>query len=143
MSPILWAVAKWDEARAHNSHDFALDTNEFKELVGEIDEELQDQNVDEFLSTIYEKIFNEYVKHRFSDDSQESMGTAEYNRYVDEHARDADEDVFDYADLGKSFFLNDIIQLTELVQNGNFGEGNEYEKKVIEYILAGYESRKA
>lgn len=70
------------------------------------------------------------------------MGTAEYNRYVDEHARDADEDVFDYADLGKSFFLNDIIQLTELVQNGNFGEGNEYEKKVIEYILAGYEKSK-
>ena len=139
LSPILWAVAKWDEARAHNSHDFSLDTDEYKELVGEIDEELQDQNVDEFLSTIYEKIFNEYVKHRFSDGPQESMGIAEYNRYVDEPAREADEDAFDYADLGRSFFLNDLIQLAELVQSGNFGDGNDYEKKVIEYILAGYE----
>lgn len=142
LSPILWAVAKWDETRAHNSHDFYLDTSEYEELVGEIDEELQDQNVDEFISTIYEKIFNEYVKRRFLDDPQESMGIAEYNRYASEQARDADEDAFDYADLGKSFFLNDIIQLTELVQNGNFGDGNEYEKKVIEYILAGYEKSK-
>ena len=139
LSPILWAVAKWDEARAHNSHDFSLDTDEYEELVGEIDEELQDQNVDEFLSTIYEKIFYEYVKHRFSDAPQESMGIAEYNRYVDEQTREADEDASDYADLGKSFFLNDLIQLSELVQNGNFGDGNAYEKKVIEYILAGYE----
>ena len=142
LSPIMWAVAKWDETRAHNSHDFSLDTSEYEELVGEIDEELQDQNVDEFISTIYEKIFNEYVKHRFSDAPQESMGIAEYNRYASEQARDADEDAFDYADLGKSFFLNDIIQLSELVQNGNFGDGNEYEKKVIEYILAGYEKSK-
>lgn len=124
------------------SHDFALDTNEYKELVGEIDGELQNQNVDEFISTIYEKIFNEYVKHRFSEDSQKSMGIAEYNRYASEQARDADEDAFDYADLGKSFFLNDIIQVSELVQNGSFGDGNEYEKKVIEYILAGYEKSK-
>lgn len=142
LSPILWAVAKWDEARAHSSHDFSLDTNEYKEFIGEIDEELQDQNVSTFLLTIYEKIFNGYVKHRFSDDPQESMGTAEYNRYVDEQARDADEDAFDYADLGRSFFLNDIIQLSELVQSGTFGDGNDYEKKVIEYILAGYEKSK-
>lgn len=142
LSSILWAVAKWDESRAHNSHDFSLDTNEYEELVGEIDEELQNQNVDEFISTIYEKIFNEYVKHRFLDDPQESMGIAEYNRYASEQVRDADEDAFDYADLGKSFFLNDIIQLSELVQNGSFGDGNEYEKKVIEYILAGYEKSK-
>lgn len=142
LSSILWAVAKWDESRAHNSHDFSLDTSEYEELVGEIDEELQNQNVDEFISTIYEKIFNEYVKHRFSEDPQESMGIAEYNRYASEQVRDADEDAFDYADQGKSFFLNDIIQLSELVQNGNFGDGNEYEKKVIEYILAGYEKSK-
>lgn len=71
LSSILWAVARWDESRAHNSHDFSLDTSEYEELVGEIDEELQDQNVDEFISTIYEKIFNEYVKHRFLDDPQE------------------------------------------------------------------------
>lgn len=82
------------------------------------------------------------MKHRFLDDPQESMGIAEYNRYASEQARDEDEDVVDYADQGKSFFLNDIIQLSELVQNGNFGDGNEYEKKVIEYILAGYEKSK-
>ena len=82
LSPILWAIARWDESRAHNSHDFSLDTSEYEELVGEIDDELQDQNVDEFISTIYEKIFNEYVKHRFLDDPQESMGIAEYNRYA-------------------------------------------------------------
>ena len=40
LSSILWAVAKWDESRAHNSHDFSLDTSEYEELVGEIDEEL-------------------------------------------------------------------------------------------------------
>ena len=142
LSPILWAIDVWDKSGAGRGRDFYLNTDEYDEIINAIDRDLQDRNVTGFLAGIYEKIQKEYVRKNFSQIVQENLGFYEYNRYVDEEARDKDEDPVDYADLGKSFFLNDIELMCELIRSGKFGDGNRYEKQVVAYILAGQEKSK-
>ena len=132
----------WDKSGAGRGRDFYLNTDEYDEIINAIDRDLQDRNVTGFLAGIYEKIQKEYVRKNFSQIVQENLGFYEYNRYVDEEARDKDEDPVDYADLGKSFFLNDIELMCELIRSGKFGDGNRYEKQVVAYILAGQEKSK-
>ena len=142
LSPILWALSVWEKSKAQKNHDFYLDKEEYDEIVEKIDEVLQDQNVTQFLSSIYEKVFKDFVKAQFPDLPKDSLGFCEYNRYVNEEVRDEDEDSTDYSDLGKSFFLNDIIQLSDMISKGSFGDKSLYEEKVIAYILSGYEKSK-
>lgn len=142
LSPILWALSVWEKSKTQKNHDFYLDKEEYDEIVAKIDEELQDQNVAQFLAPIYQKIFKDFVKTQFSHLPKESLGFCEYNRYVNEEARDEDDDPTDYSDLGKSFFLNDIIQLSDLISSGSFGDKSAYEEKVVAYILSGYEKSK-
>lgn len=142
LSPILWALSVWEKSKAQKNHDFYLDKEEYDEIVEKIDEVLQDQNVTQFLSSIYEKVFMDFVKTQFPDLPKDSLGFCEYNRYVNEKARDEDEDPTDYSDLGNSFFLNDIIQLSDMISKGSFGDKSLYEEKVIAYILSGYEKSK-
>jgi len=126
LSPILWAISVWEKSKAQKNHDFYLDKEEYDEIISHIDEDLQDQNVSQFLSSLFEKIFKEYVKSQFPDILKETLGFFEYNRYLNEETRDEDEEPTDYSDLGKSFFLNDIIQLSDLISRGKFGDKNAY-----------------
>lgn len=142
LSPILWAIFVWEKSRVEKKHDFALNIQEYEEYVKKIDESLEEQNVSRFLAAVYEKVYQEFVKKQFPETDKESAGFLEYNRYVNEEERNKDEEPYDYADLGKSFFLNDIILLSELIEAGEFGDKSEYEEKVISYILAGYEKVK-
>lgn len=142
LSPILWAISVWEKCCAERKHDFLLNTQEYDEILEKMDGELQDQNVSQFLIDIYEKVYEEWVKKPFPENDKDSMGFFEYNRYVQEEERDKDEWPIDYADLGRSYFLGDIILLTELISSGKFGDKSDYEEKVISYILAGYEKTK-
>lgn len=142
LSSILWALSVWEKSKTQKNPDFYLDKEEYDEIVSDIDEKLQDQNITQFLTSIYERVYKEFVKTQFPDIPKDTLGFYEYNRYINEEARDEDEDPTDYADLGKSFFLNDIIQLSDLISKGKFGDGSAYEEKVIEYILSGYEKTK-
>lgn len=142
LSPILWAVSVWEKSRVQASHDFSLDTRAYEEIVEKADAGLQDQNVSSFLEKLWNQIYQEFVQNAFPGSQPDSPGFLAYNRYVSEEKRDMDEDPADYADLGKSYFLNDIVLLRELVASGQFGEGNAYEEKVISYILAGCEKSK-
>ena len=142
LSPILWAISVWEKTRMQKQHDFFLDINEYNDIVSKIDKELQEQNVSQFLASVYEQIFKNYIKKQFPDVSKDTMGFIAYNRYTNDEVRDGDEDATDYADLGKSFFLSDIIQLSNLISSDKFGDGNDYEKTVIAYILSGYEKAK-
>ena len=142
LSSILWALSVWEKSKTQKNPDFYLNKEEYDEIVSDIDEELQDQNITQFLTSIYERVYKEFVKTQFPDIPKDTLGFYKYNRYINEEARDEDEDPADYADLGKSFFLNDIIQLSDLISKGKFGDGSAYEEKVIEYILSGYEKTK-
>lgn len=139
LSPLLWAISVWENARAERTQDFVLNTEKYDEIVNEYDDKLQDQNVKQFLSRLYQEIFKEYVIKQFPDVPKESMGFMEYNRYVNEEERDRDEEPTDYSDLGNSFFLNDIITLSELIRKNEFGSSSAYEEKVISYILSAYD----
>lgn len=139
LSPILWAISVWEKCRAERKHDFVLNTQEYDEVIEKMDGELQNQNVSQFLTDIYEKVCKEWVKKPFPEVDKDSTGFFEYNRYTRTEERDKDETPTDYADLGKSYFLNDIILLAELILTGKFGDKSDYEEKVISYILAGYE----
>ena len=142
LSPILWAISVWEKSKAQKNHDFYLDKEEYDVIISDINEKLQDQNVSQFLASIYEKIYKEYIKSVFSEVTQDKLGFLEYNRYLNEEDRDNDEESTDYSDLGKSFFLNDIMQLSNLISTDSFGDKSAYEEKVIEYILSGYEKTK-
>ncbi len=61
-----------------------------------------------------------------------------YKLYKDESALNKDESPTDYAELGKSFYLNDLSLLIKLIENDEFGGKNAYEKALIEYILAAH-----
>lgn len=142
LSPILWAISVWEKNLAQSSHDFSLNTREYDEIVEKIDAELTDENVSVFLEALYNRIYREFVQKSFQSPGQDSPGFMAYCRYPSQEKRDMDEDPADYSDLGKSFFLNDIILLSELVDANEFGDGSEYEERVISYILAGYEKTK-
>lgn len=142
LSPILWAIFVWEKCRKEKKQDFFLNTQEYDEYVKKIDELLEEQDVSCFLASVYEKVYQEFVKKQFPEMDKESVGFFEYNRYVNEEERNKDEEPDDYSDLGKSFFLNDIILLSELIEAGEFGDKSEYEERVISYILAGYEKVK-
>lgn len=138
LSPVLWALSVWEKCRAGKECGFKLDTKEYDEVVEKIDGKLQTQNVSQFLAAVYENVYREWVKKVFGESGQDSMGFFEYNRYTDERKRDRDEEPVDYADLGKSFFADDIALFRKLVEEGRFGGKSAYEEKVISYILAGY-----
>ncbi|MCI7770054.1 MAG: AAA domain-containing protein [Eubacterium sp.] len=138
LSPILWAIAMW------NSSDSQINLNkdEYDKIVSKIDEELQDKNVQQFLTSISEEIYIKYIRYPFPNIPRDTLGFIEYNRYINEDTRNRDENPTDYSNLGKSFFLNDIIHLEDLIRDENFGDKSSYEKKVIAYILAGHEKSK-
>lgn len=142
LSPILWAISEWEKSRAGQNHNFSLNTREYDKIVEKMNDDLQEKNVSEFLAHVYDKIYAEYIKNVFPVTAPGSLGCLQYSRYINDEKRDSDEDPADYADLGKSFFLNDIILLSELIEKDLFGDKSDYEKEVISYILAGYEKTK-
>lgn len=139
LSPILWAVSIWDKRCAGGKDDFVLNVHEYREIVKQMDGELQTKNVSQFLAAVYEKVYREWVREPFGKADNDAIGFFEYNRYENQEKRDRDETPKDYADLGRSYFLDDLILLTKLIDSGEFGEKCAYEEKVISYILAGYE----
>lgn len=139
LSPILWAISVWEKCRVEKNLNFTLNPKEYNAIVEKIDEMLQNQNVSQFLQVIYAQVYEEWVRQPFPEINNDAIGFFEYNRYTQQEERNKDENSTDYTDLGKNFFLNDILLLMELINSEKFGDRNAYEKKVISYILAGYE----
>ena len=140
LSPILWALSIWIQSKKKKKNDFNLDKAQYDGIISKVDKKLQGSNVTQFLKGLYDNICYDYICNLFPEMAkQNEIGFIEYNRYLNEDIKNKSENLIDYSDLGKSFFLNDIIQLENLIRRNNFGDRNAYEKKVIEYILAGYE----
>lgn len=139
LSPILWAISIWGKPNTQKNQDFNLDKDKYDDIVVNLDKNLQGKNVTSFLSDLYKKIYNDYAKAISPNSLNDVTILIEYNRFLSEEIKNKSENLINYSDLGKSFFLNDIIQLENLIRSDNFGDRNAYEKKVIEYILSGYE----
>lgn len=142
LSPLLWAASVWEKSRIEKDHDFYLDKADYDKITNTFNDKLQEQNVTQFLADLFTEIQREYVVKQFPNLAMDKMGFSVYNRYISEEERDKDEEPAEFADLGKSFFLNDIMLLSQAVRTGTFGEGSEFEQKVIDYILSAYEKSK-
>ncbi|MBQ8781786.1 MAG: topoisomerase DNA-binding C4 zinc finger domain-containing protein [Oscillospiraceae bacterium] len=138
LSPLLWSIRKWNSC--NEKHSFYINTLEYDKLTEEYDEKFKEKTTGDFLNTLHNEIYNTYVKNIFHDVSVSPMGFMEYNRYRDEEALSRDKMPADYSDLGRSYIINDIVVLRELIDNNAFGDGSLYEQKVIEYILSSYNS---
>lgn len=136
LSPLLWALSEWEKSRADRNHIFHLNTDEYDAIVNEIDEELDEENVSDFLQDIYNRICKDYVVPSLRRDGTDSRGIPIYTRYAGEEEKETEDETKDPADLGRSFFLNDIRLCYEAVLNNQFGDGSEYERRVIDYILS-------
>ena len=150
LSPILWAIYVWEKKETSENQNFDIEIDKYEDEIKDIDKELMKiKDIDKFLYELYETIYFKYVKGKFNALSNFSenklakvnFGMRIYTRYSDKKALEANENEQDYSDLGRSFFINDIILLSDKIKNDQFGN-NEYEKKVIEYILSGYEKTK-
>lgn len=153
LSPILWALFIWNQSKKKKKNNFNLDKAQYDDIISKVDKKLQGSNVTQFLKDLYDNtcnLFKEIAKqNEFPEIAKQNeflemakqyeIGFIEYNRYLNEDIKNKSENLIDYSDFGKSFFLNDIIQLENLIRRNNFGDRNAYEKKVIEYILSGYE----
>lgn len=139
LSPILWAISVWERTKVQKNHDFDLDKNKYNEIVSNIDKSLQGKNVSQFFAKIYKKIRETYISKLFQEESAHVLGFVEYNRYSNEKKRSEDEEPTDYANLGKSYFLNDIVRFKNLIKDGVFGDKSAYEESVIAYILSAYD----
>lgn len=149
LSPILWALSIWIQSKKKKKNDFNLDKAQYDDIISKVDKKLQGSNVTQFLKGLYDYICYDYICNLFPEIAmqnefpeiamQNEIGFIEYNRYLNEDIKNKSKNLIDYSDLGKSFFLDDIIQLENLIRDDRFGDRNAYEKKVIEYILSGYE----
>ncbi|MDO4793573.1 MAG: AAA domain-containing protein [Filifactor alocis] len=138
LSPLLWAASVWEDSREEAVRIFYPSKDVYDSIVRNFNERLEGRSAEEFLPSLFEDIQTNYVKKSFPDLSVETKGFLEYNRYSKDEHKQADEDPTDYSDLGKSYFLNDINLLYERVRSGSFGDKNEYEKGVIDYILSAH-----
>lgn len=136
LSPLLWAASVWEDSR--ESGIFYPSKGAYDSIIRNFNERLEGRLSEEFLPSLFEDIQTNYVNKSFPDLSPQTKGFLEYNRYSKEEHKQRDEDPTDYSDLGKSYFLNDINLLYERVQEGSFGDKNEYEKGVIDYILSAH-----
>lgn len=138
LSPVVWACSAWEKCRLHKKGDLHLNTTEYDELISQINRSLEDKNVTEFLNSLYAQIYSDYIQPCFPAYSNKDKGSIIYCRYTSEEAKDQDENVSNYGDLCQSFYVTDLCQLMLLIEQDKFGDGNEYEKQIINYILAGY-----
>lgn len=140
LSSLLWALSIWEKNKADKNFDFHIDTSEYDDIIKKIDEELEEKNIDEFLPKLYWDIKRGYVDPAFPESQLEERGICVYKRYTNEGAKNQDEEGegLNLADLGKSFFLKDIMLLYDKIVDETFGHASEYEKKVIDYILSAY-----
>jgi len=138
-SPLMWALSIWEKSKTANTLDFSLNTNAYDDIILGIDKELEGENVKQFLGSLHNKLYREYVKSLFPEIKLNTMGLCIYSRYASDENKEKDKGQNDYSDLGKSYYRSDIILMAGAIKSGKFGDKSEYQQKVISYILSAYE----
>lgn len=135
LSPLLWAISVWNK----KVNGFSLNSIDYDDETKKYDSWLQEaEELFAVLPSVFSDIHNSYVKKITPELPADYKGLFIYDRYKNNEAKDKDENSEDYANLGKSFFLDDIVLLIDEIKSGKFGEGSDYERKVINYILSAH-----
>ena len=139
LSPLLWALSVWEKNKADIDYDFHLNTDEYDAIITKIDEELEEKNINEFLQNVYQDIKETYVDSIFPNYQPGNKGIIVYVRFKNEDSKNKiEEEGLNLADLGRSYFIEDIKLLHKQIETETFGCSSDYEKKVIDYILSAY-----
>ncbi len=169
LSPILWAAAEWNKLKKVKNMSFSLEKSEYDAVIDKINDELiknfneakvvvsdansvndkikeinnyKDLKVSDLFNYLYENVYEEYVKPIFPVITSEYRGEVIYTRYLTEEAREKDDGENNYADLGRSYYVNDIILFESLVKSGEIDDKDKYQQSIINYILSADEKSK-
>lgn len=144
LSPILWALSEWENNSAA-ANRFALDMREYDRVCAGFEgylsasaEKFGGAKLGLFLPTLYEMIFNNYVRKAFPKtlNAQGHIGFFKYERCkASKNGKKTSKKSFGKL-MGDSFYLKDITNLKYLIENNYFGDGSDYERSVINYILS-------
>ncbi|MDX8289129.1 AAA domain-containing protein [Metabacillus indicus] len=135
LSSLLWAISVWNK----KVNGFSLNSIDYDDVTKKYDSWLQEtEELLSVLPSVFSDIYNSYVKTIKPELPTDYIGHFIYDRYKNDEAKGKDENPEDYASLGKSFFLDDIVLLINEIKSGKFGEGSDYERKVINYILSAH-----
>lgn len=135
LSPLLWAISVWNK----KVNGFSLNSIDYDNENKKYDSWLEEaEDLFAVLPSVFSDIYNTYVKTIKSELPADYIGHFIYDRYKNDEVKDKEENPEDYASLGKSFFLADIVLLIDAIKSGKFGEGSDYERKVIDYILSAH-----
>lgn len=140
LSPILWALTEW-EHNSGNANRFTLDMENYGQVCVNIEkffettvEKYGSAKLGMFLPSLYKKIFDEYVRGLFPKALSETrhIGFFKYERRKSAKAAPK----FVNKMMGNSFYLKDITNLKVQIEKDYFGNGSDYERSVINYILS-------
>lgn len=135
LSPILWALNEW-EHKASYVNRFALHMEKYEQVCASFEKfiDATSEKDGKFLSKLYKKIFNEYVRGLFPKALSERrhIGFFKYERCKSAKAAPK----FFGKMMSNSFYLKDITNLKVQIEKGLFGDRSDYERSVINYILS-------
>lgn len=147
LSPMLWTITQIRNSKKNNlclkkeSYDKTNDfynnflTNGKTYRDSSEETKYYDIPAERYLE-LYNKVDDIYVKPNFyCNYSNDRSGKLIYRRFK-ENVKVSVEDLKDYAMLSGGFFAEDFSLFYDMVKSENFGNNNEYEKSVIDYILS-------
>lgn len=133
LSPLMWALNIWESSGSIKTD---LDIDGYDAFIRYVNNKLVDAN--DPVSVMLPKLITE-IENKLGVSHLKDNVLCVYCRYADPNnakKKKADET---YSDLGRSFYRNDLILLSDIIKNNQFGDNNEYEKYVIHYILAAHD----
>lgn len=148
LSPILWALREWKNKGAAengfslNMRDYDSACGSFENYIMQVALSFGSAELGLFLPTLYEKIFKDYVGNVFPESlkTYRHIGFFKYERRKAKKSGKPSSKKDSKKSFGKllgdSFYLKDISNLKFLIERDKFGDGSDYERAVINYILS-------
>ena len=135
ISPLLWAASHWISEKSFGT---------FSEEYYKYQKELKDYLVDsDYSANIVMEILWDELKSRFEsilpeeDEGECRRFSLVYSCYADESRKKEDASMRERFLPMSPFFQQDLIMVADAIKNGAFGGGSEYERRIIDFVLAG------
>ncbi|MCD7833913.1 MAG: hypothetical protein LUH00_07990 [Lachnospiraceae bacterium] len=153
ISPLLWAVSVWKKNGAFQTREFSLQIEEYKQTRKKLDIEIQKNkdvegcHISQFIEELFQNVVDDYVKPQFTYEKAKRngktrIGAWSYRRFPSEKDQEKSSS-YDYSTLFNSYIADDLELFGNALASGQFGDGSEYEKRMIEYVLsASYKEKK-
>lgn len=143
LSPILWTLSEWKkrgggpESYSINTVKYKSDCEAFENFIYTVENTYGSARLEMFLPQIYGRVFTEYIRDLFPNILQNSCHEIGFFKYERRRKpKKSKKTAFNVKMGSGGFFLDEISNLKEQISGGYFGDGSEYERSVINYILS-------